>query len=78
MIPGKVIYQQADMILKKVDEIPQDAVPVEVERFPDGGIPLGGGHVLYPGRQRPRGRCVTLPNNRLQRTALRAAAEPER
>lgn len=46
-IPGNVIYQQGNMILKKVDQIPPDAVPVEVERLPDGGIPLGWGHALY-------------------------------
>jgi hypothetical protein len=40
--------QQGDLILMKVDEIPADAVPVEIERLPDGGLPLGGGHVLYP------------------------------
>ena len=47
-IPGNVIYQQCNLILKKVDEITPDAVPVKVERLPDGGIPLGGRHVLYP------------------------------
>jgi hypothetical protein len=47
-IPRNVIYQQGNLILKKVDEIPPDAVPVKVERLPDGGIPLGGGHVLSP------------------------------
>jgi hypothetical protein len=47
-IPGNVIYQQGNLILKKVDEITPDAVPVKVERLPDGGIPLGGRHVLYP------------------------------
>jgi len=47
-IPGNVIYQQGNVVLKKVDEIPPDAVPVKVERLPDGGIPLGRGHVLYP------------------------------
>ena len=44
----KVYMQQGDLILMKVDEIPMDAVPVEVEQLPDGGLPLGGGHVLYP------------------------------
>ncbi|MGV8049978.1 MAG: hypothetical protein AB2L21_06470 [Anaerolineaceae bacterium] len=48
--PQKVIYQQGDLILIKIDELPQNAVPVEIERLPDGGIPLGRGHVLYPGR----------------------------
>lgn len=46
--PKKVIHQQGDLILVKIDELPPDAVPIEIERLPDGGIPLGGGHVLYP------------------------------
>lgn len=47
-IPGSVIHQQGDLVLVKVDAIPSDAVPVEVKRRSDGGIDLGGGHVLYP------------------------------
>lgn len=47
-IPNDVIYQQGDLIIQKVDELPQDAKPVDVKRLPNGGIPLGGGHVLYP------------------------------
>ncbi len=47
-LPERVYYQQGDLILMKVDEIPVDAVPVEMERLLDGGIPLGGGHVIYP------------------------------
>ncbi len=50
-IPGSMIYQQGDLILEKVDAIPSDTVPVEVERLPDGGIDLGGGHILYPGEK---------------------------
>jgi hypothetical protein len=46
-IPGNVIYQQGNLIFWKVDEISPDAVPINLERLPDGGIPLGGGHVLY-------------------------------
>jgi hypothetical protein len=45
-VPQKVFMQQDDLILMKVDEIPADAVRVELERLPDGGLPLGG-HVLY-------------------------------
>jgi hypothetical protein len=37
-IPGNVIYQQGNLILKKADEILPDAVPVEV----DDDIHLGG------------------------------------
>jgi hypothetical protein len=37
----RVIYQQGDMILEKVDEVPPDAVLVEGVCRPDGGIDLG-------------------------------------
>ena len=47
-IPGSAIYQQGDLILKKVDEIPSEAVPVAVEKVPNGGVPLGHGHVISP------------------------------
>lgn len=47
-VPDKVIYQQGNLILETNDNIPPDAVPVKVERLPDGGIPLRGGHVAYP------------------------------
>ena len=47
-IPGSAIYQQGDLILKKVDEIPAEAVPVTVEKLPNGGVPLGHGHVIHP------------------------------
>jgi hypothetical protein len=40
-LPQKKIYQQGNLILTAVDEIPPDAVRVEVERLSDGGIPLG-------------------------------------
>lgn len=46
-MPQEVYMQQGNLILKKVDKIPEDAVPVKVERLPDGGLPLGDGHVLY-------------------------------
>ena len=47
-MPTRTIFQQGNLILEKVDAIPQDAVRVEPKRRPDGGIDLGGGHVLYP------------------------------
>ena len=47
-IPKTVVYQQGDLILQKVDEIPLGAVPVNVERLPDGRIPLGEAHFLVP------------------------------
>jgi hypothetical protein len=46
-MPPNVYMQQGDLILMKVQEIPANAVPVEIKRLPDGGLPLGGGHVLY-------------------------------
>lgn len=45
-LPERVYYQQGDLILMKVPEIPADAVPVVP--LPDGSIPLGGGHVIHP------------------------------
>lgn len=50
-IPGAVTYQVGDLILTKVDEIPADAVRLEVERLPDAGIPLPGGYVIRPVRK---------------------------
>jgi hypothetical protein len=47
-LPQKTCFQQGDLILMKVNEIPPDAVGVEAERLPDGGLPLGDRHVLYP------------------------------
>jgi hypothetical protein len=47
-IPTNMIYQQGNMILRKVDEIPRGAVPVNVERLPEGRVPLGDGHFLVP------------------------------
>lgn len=47
-MPKNVYVQQSDLILKRVDEIPAGATPVDIERLPDGGIPLGNGHVIYP------------------------------
>lgn len=44
----KSIYQQGDLILQKIDQLPPSAVPLEIERQPDGGIPLGGGYAFYP------------------------------
>jgi len=33
-MPKNVYFQQGDLILKRVDEIPSDATPVEIERLP--------------------------------------------
>jgi hypothetical protein len=41
-LPERVYYHQGDLILMKIDEIPADAVPVEVDRLPGGGIPPWG------------------------------------
>jgi hypothetical protein len=47
-IPDRVIYQQGNLILEKIDKLPPGAVQVELEKRPDGGIDLGEGHILYP------------------------------
>lgn len=46
--PERVYYQQGDLILMKVDEIPVDAKRIESAELADGGISLGDGHVLRP------------------------------
>jgi hypothetical protein len=46
-IPTRVVRQQGDLILQMLDQIPPDFVPVPVQPSPDGGIPLGQGHVLH-------------------------------
>lgn len=47
-IPKERYWQQGDMILRSVDKIPEDAVPIEVEPLPDGRIPHGNGYFLGP------------------------------
>jgi len=44
----KFIYQLGDVILQKIDQLPPSAVPIEIERLPDGSIPLGNGYAFYP------------------------------
>jgi hypothetical protein len=50
-IPGAVIHQIGDLILTKVAAIPADALRLDVEGLPDGGIPLPGGYGVRPVRQ---------------------------
>jgi hypothetical protein len=50
-IPDRVIYQLGDLIFEQIDVTPNDAVPVDVEKRPDGGIDLGDGYVVYPHRK---------------------------
>ena len=45
--PNRIIHQQGNLILMKVDEIPPDAVKIEPEKLIDGGISIGNGHFLY-------------------------------
>jgi hypothetical protein len=52
-IPKERYIQQGDMILRKVREIPKDAVPVEIEPLSDRRIPLGNGHFLGPSDKKP-------------------------
>lgn len=47
-IPKNRVYQQGDLILTRVDQFPAGAVPLDIEPLPDGGVPLGSGHALYP------------------------------
>ncbi len=49
--------QQGDLILQEVSELSAGAVPVEMNRRPDGGIDLGGGYTLVPGES---GRSLLL------------------
>lgn len=47
-MPQRVYYQQGDLILMKVDEIPANAMRVESAELPDGSVSLGHGHVIRP------------------------------
>lgn len=47
-IPREQYIQQGGLILKRVAGIPEGAEPVELPIRPDGGLDIGGGHVLYP------------------------------
>jgi len=47
-VPGEHYIQQGDLILKKVTSIPEGAQPLELPIRPDGGLDIGGGHVLHP------------------------------
>lgn len=51
-IPKERYFQQGDLILRRVEKLPENAVPVEVEELPDGRIPLGNGHFLDPGESK--------------------------
>ncbi len=46
--PQRVLYQQGNLVLERLDEIPIAADPVAIEPRPDGSIDLGNGHVLRP------------------------------
>ncbi|MEW6649708.1 MAG: hypothetical protein AB1453_05905 [Chloroflexota bacterium] len=46
--PKRIIQQQGELIVVEIEELSPSAVPIEIERLSDGGIPLGGGHILYP------------------------------
>jgi hypothetical protein len=52
--PSNVINQIGDLILKKVDEIPPDAIPVELETDSDGKVHLGDGYFLGRAAGDPR------------------------
>jgi hypothetical protein len=42
----RVLFQQGDLILEQLDEVPSDAVPVSIEPDVDGSIDLENGHKL--------------------------------
>jgi hypothetical protein len=44
--PERMIYQQGDLILERINALPPDAVPVETGKCLDGGLDLGNGHAL--------------------------------
>jgi hypothetical protein len=46
--PERVIIQQGNLIVTKVDKIPAGAVMVETAELPNRGVALGGGHVIGP------------------------------
>jgi len=47
-VPQRTLYQQGNLIIEKIDEIPEGYVPGTIEPRPDGSIDLGHGHVLRP------------------------------
>jgi hypothetical protein len=47
-LAGNVVYQQGDLIVRKVKEIPANARPVKVEKLSEGGASLGGGYFIRP------------------------------
>lgn len=50
--PQRILYQQGNRILEKIDDIPKDAVPVAIQPRPDESIDLGNGHVMRPAESR--------------------------
>lgn len=64
-LPERVYYQQGDLILMKVDDIPADAVRVEVERLPGGRIPPRGDTLSAPQARSNELMEVPLPNTSL-------------
>jgi hypothetical protein len=49
--PDSIIYQIGDLILTKVDEIPESAKQDDTEQLSDGGITLPGGYVIRSDRK---------------------------
>ena len=52
-VSNKVLIQQGDLVLQKVDKLPPGAKRIELGQLPDGGFPLGGGHIIYPTQRKP-------------------------
>jgi len=53
--PERIIYQQGDLILEKIDGIPSDAVPIEPNAPPDA-VPADEGHVLDSAKDKEKWR----------------------
>lgn len=52
--PTNKIYQFGNLILKEVDKVPADAVPVKTTPSSDGSVHLGDGYYIRPVRRTRR------------------------
>jgi hypothetical protein len=47
----RVLFQQGDLILERLDKVPENAVPVSIEPDVDGNIDLGNEYKLKPSQE---------------------------
>lgn len=47
-VPNKILRQQGNLILQKLDKVPKGAEKLVLPRHLDGGVDLESGHVLQP------------------------------